>query len=286
MSPHNSSKRLRDAILACQDSLTSTERVISNHLLEHPWNVVLMSIQELAAHLKTGPASIIRTSQKLGYKSYSQLKRGLKQEIRDPNSPLERFRLVLEHHKDKGVSGLQAIARQEIENLETTINLLDSTRMAAAVALMGRASLIFTAGAAISFHLAGLAAFVFQHIGLRAFPLQLAGLTMSEQLLTIQNGEVLLTFAFPPYSTQTIEAAALARTQGASVIGITNQALSPLAKHCDVVLVAKTESSGPSNSLTAPLLLIQGIAAAVAGSRRQQSLRAVERAISLRDRTS
>jgi DNA-binding MurR/RpiR family transcriptional regulator len=284
MSPHNSSKRLRDAILACQDSLTSTERVISNHLLEHPWNVVLMSIQELAAHLKTGPASIIRTSQKLGYKSYSEIKRGMKQEMRNPNSPLERFKLVLESRTGRDISGLGAIAQQEIDNLQTTTRLLDGSRIAKAAALLGRASLIFTAGAAISFHLAGLAAFVFQHIGLRAFPLQLAGLTMSEQLLTIQKDEVLLTFSFPPYSAQTIEAATLARAQGASVIGITNQTLSPLARHCDVVLVAKTESSGPSNSLTAPLLLIQGIAAAVASSRRPQSLKAIERTIALRNR--
>jgi len=275
-------KPLQDAILARLDSLTPTERTIANHLLENPWSLALMSIQELAAHLKTGPASIIRFSKKLGYKSYSQLKRGLKQQMQEPNSPLERFEHVLEHPKD-GVT-LQAIVRQEIGNLRTTLQLLDAGRMAAAVTLLRRAKLIFTAGAGVSFYLAGLAAFVFQHIGLRAFPLQVAGLTLSEQLLTIQKNELLLTFAFPPYSSETIKAAALARSRDAAVIGITNDTLSPLAEHCNVVLVAKTESSIPSNSLTAPLLLIYGLATTVASARRPQSLKAIEQAILLRDR--
>jgi DNA-binding MurR/RpiR family transcriptional regulator len=277
-------QNLQDAILACQDSLTPTEHVISNHLLEHPWNVALMSVHELASQLQTGPASIIRLAKKLGYKGYAELKGSLKQEMRDPGSPLERFKHVLEHGKGQHASGLDAIVRQEMKNLQTTIKLLDAGRMTSAAALLGRATLVFTAGAGISYHLAGLAAFVFQHIGLRTFPLQLAGLTMSEQLLTIRENEVLLAFAFPPYSAQTIEAAALARSHGAAVLGITDQTLGPLAKHCNVVLVAKTESNVPSNSLTAPLLLIHGLATAVASSRRRQSLKAIDQAISLRER--
>ena len=107
---------------------------------------------------------------------------------------------------------------------------------------------------------------------------------MAEQLLAIRRDEVLLAFAFPPYSAQTIEAAAAAKERGASVIGITNETLSPLAAHCKVVLVAKTNSRVPSNSITAPMVLVHGLAAAVAASRPRSSLKAIERAMALRDR--
>lgn len=284
MSAGTHSQRLREAILARRDSLTPTERLIANHLLEHPWNTALMSIRELAARWKTAPASIIRISRKLGFRSFSELKRGLKLEMRESPSPLNRFKLALEQRQDREFSGLASIAEQEIANLQATLQLLQGESLAKAVALLRRAKLVFSAGAGISHHLAGLAAFVFQHIGVRAFALPLAGSPLSEQLLTIQKGEVLLCFAFPPYSAQTIEAAALARKQGASVIGITNQTLSPLAKHCHVLLVAKTESKLPSNSLTAPLLVVYGLAGAVAASQRKQSLKAIEQTISLRHR--
>jgi DNA-binding MurR/RpiR family transcriptional regulator len=277
-------QRLQEAILACRDSLTPTERLISSHLLEHPRSVALMSIQELAGHLKTGPASIIRLAQKLGYRGYSELKGDLKQALREDGSPLERFKMALDGPELLDASGIQAIARQEMDNLRTTAGLLDPAALAATVALVGRAKLVYTAGIGISSHLANLAAFVLQHIGVRAFPVAQTGLGMAEQLVTIGRDDVLLTFAFPPHSGQTIEAAALAKAQGAAVIGITDQSLSPLADHCDLVLVAKTDSSSPSNSLSAPLMLVHWLAIAVANAQRQRSSRAIARTISLRNR--
>jgi DNA-binding MurR/RpiR family transcriptional regulator len=284
VSSEASFKRLHEAIQRWREALTATERRIASHLLEAPRSVALMSIQELASSLGTGPASIVRLAKKLGYEGYSDLKRDLKQELREGGSPLERFKLALESPGSNNGSSLHAIARQEIENLTTTLELVDATSLASAVAIVSRASLVCTAGVGISSHLASMAAFVLQRIGLRAFPVQQTGLDLSEQLVSIRKGAVLLAFSFPPYSSQTIDAAAFAKAQGAAVLGITNSKLSPLVKHCDLVLVAKTDSNVPSNSLSAPLMLIHGIAAAVASSRRRSSSKAIERTISLRKR--
>ena len=277
-------QRLQGAILAIQDSLTPTERLIASYLLEHPRSVALMPIQELASRLEAGPASIIRVMQKLGYKGYSELKRDLQQELRRNDSPLERFKLALDRRTDLEFSDIHAIASQEMDNLRTTLERVDSASLAQSVKLVSRASIVYTAGVGISSHLASLATFVFQHIGLRAFLVQHTGLNLAEQLVSIRKQDVLLAFAFPPYSSQTIEGAALAKAQGAKVVGITNQTLSPLAEHCDVVLLARTDSSAPSNSLSAPLLLIHAIASAVASAKRRQSSKAIETTISLRNR--
>jgi len=275
-------QRLHDAIYAHRDSLTPTEKKIASHLLEHTQDIVLLSVQELAAHLNAGPASVIRVVQKLGYRGLSDLKRGLKKNIREDISPLERFRITLDRHEESGLSEIDTLAQQEVRNISATMSMIDKKTFSKAVNLVSRAHAIYTVGVGISSHVASIAALVLQHIGLKAAALHHSGLNISEQLITLRKNELLLAFSFPPYSTQTIEAAALAKKQQASVIGITNQSIAPITPHCDIVLVAKTESSIPSNSLSAVLVLLYALTSTVASKARARSTNALQKTLILR----
>jgi DNA-binding MurR/RpiR family transcriptional regulator len=272
------------AIHAQRENLTPTERRIAAYFLEETGNVALLSVQELAAHLHTGPASIMRVVQKLGYQGLSELKKGLKRNLREDLSPLEQFTRQLGTTEPARLSEVATIGRQETRNIAATLHLLDEATFRKAVAILCRANVVYVLGVGVSSHLAGLAAFVLQHIGLRGFALQHTGLSLAEQLVRAGKGDALLAFSFPPYSPQTIAAAALARTQGAHVVSITNQAIAPIARHSDVLLVAKTDTVTPSNSLSAPMVLIHGLAAAVAASCRPRTLKAVKTTLSIRER--
>jgi DNA-binding MurR/RpiR family transcriptional regulator len=275
-------RRLHTAIHAQRDALTPTERRIAAYFLEQPKSVALLSVQELAAHVHSGPASIIRVVQKLGYKGLSELKTGLKRKLRKDLSPLEQFSLNLDAGEAARLSEVAAIARQETRNIAATVGLLEETTFRRAVDILCQAHAVYLLGVGVSAHLAGLAAFVLQHIGLRSFALQHTGLDVSEQLLHAGKGDALLAFSFPPYSPQTIEAAALAKGQGVSVVSITNNAVAPIARHSDALLVAKTDTLAPSNALSAPLVLVHGLAAAVAASSRPRSLKAMKATLSIR----
>ena len=82
-------------------------------------------------------------------------------------------------------------------------------------------------------------------------------------------GDALLAFSFPPYSPQTAEAASVAKRLGAAVVGITNQADAPVARSSDAVLVARTETSAPSNAVSAPMVIVHGLATAIAARSRR-----------------
>ncbi|HEY3381333.1 MAG TPA: MurR/RpiR family transcriptional regulator, partial [Vicinamibacterales bacterium] len=270
------------AIHAQRDALTPTERRIAGYLLEQTQSVALLSVQELAVHLHTGPACIIRVVQKLGYTGLSELKKGLKRDLHKGLSPLEQFRLNLDAGETASLSEVAAIARQEARNIAATMSLLDEVTFRSAADILSQAHGVYLLGVGVSAHLAGLAAFVLQHIGLRCFALQHTGLNVSEQLVRIGKGDALFAFSFPPYSLQTIEAAALAKKRGACVVSVTNQAIAPIARHSDAVLVAKTDTLGPSNSVSAPMVLVHGLAAAIAASSRPRSLKAMEATLSIR----
>jgi len=65
-------------------------------------------------------------------------------------------------------------------------------------------------------------------------------------------------------------------------VSITNEAVAPIAEYSDVVLVAKTDTLGPSNALSAPLVVIQGLAAAIAATSAPRSLKAMKATLSIR----
>ena len=276
-------QRLHAAIHAHREVLTPTERRIAAYFLEQANSLVLLSVQELSGQLHVGPASIVRVVKKLGYRGLADLKRDIRRGLHESRSPLEQFTRHLDSGDVAGLAEVTAIARQEIRNVETTMRLVDEGTFRRAVRILGRARGVFIVGVGVSAHLAGLAAVVLQHIGVRGFALQHTGLNVSEQLVGIGKRDALLAFSFPPYSTQTIDAAAIAKQRGASVVSVTNQAIAPTAQHSDVVLVAKTDTIGPSNSLSAPLVLMHGLAAAVAAASRPRSLKAMKDTLTIRE---
>jgi DNA-binding MurR/RpiR family transcriptional regulator len=275
--------RLQHAIHSRRDALTPTEARIAAYFLEETRGLALLSVQELATQLHVGPASIVRVVKKLGYQGLSELKRGLKRHLQTSLSPLDQFRLQLNAGEVAGLSDVTAIGRREIRNIDATMRLLDEAVFRRAVDILSRARTVQLVGTGVSAHLAGLAAFVLQHIGLRSFALQHTGLDVSEQLVGVGAEDALLAFSFPPYSPQTIAAAALAQKNRARVVSVTNQETAPIARHSDALLVAKTDTLAPSNSLSAPLVLVHGLAAAVAASSRPRSLTAMKATLTMRE---
>ncbi len=274
--------KLHHAIRSKIASLTPTERRIASYILEQTTEVAMTSVQEMASRLETGPATIMRVVRKLGYHGLSALKREIRQSMRRNGSPLIHFKTTLDHGLETGLEEIRLIAEQEVRNIQETFGLLSKESFTRAAGLVKRAQHVNAVGIGISAHLAATTAFMLRKIGVKADAIPHTGLPVTESIIPLGKGDLLVAFSFPPYSAQTIEAVALAKKQGVSVVGITNQPLAPIVEHCDVVLVAKTESRIPSNSLTAPLMLVSGLVSSVAAKTRPLSLKALETAINLR----
>lgn len=274
--------KLHQAIRSRIGSFTPAERKIASYILEQTQEVAMISVQELGARLQTGPATIMRVVRKLKYPGLSALKNEIKQDIRSNNSPLVHFKSTLDHGIETGLAEIRHIAEQEVKNINESISLLSKSSFSHAVSLIIHSHHVNTVGVGISSHLASTSAFLFRKIGIKADAISHTGLRLTESIIPLGKGDVLIAFSFPPYSKETIEAAAMAKKQGVPVIGMTNQPLAPIAEYCDAVLVAKTESRIPSNSLSAPLLVMSGIISAVAARTKPHSLKALEAAIRLR----
>ena len=103
---------------------------------------------------------------------------------------------------------------------------------------------------------------------------------MFENLVGITPDDVVIAFSFPRYSSATLKAAQYCRGVGATVIGITNSHLSPLAANSDFVLLAKSDMVSLVDSLVAPLSVVNALLVALASAREkevQNSLGTLER---------
>jgi len=274
--------KFHKAIQSRLDAFTPAERRIASYLMEQTNEVALVSVQELARRSHTGPASIMRFVRKLGYDGLTALKAELREDIRAGGSPLVQFKNTLDHGLEPGLKEVRLIAEQEIANIQTSLSVLSEETFTKAVQMIIRADHIYTVGVGTSSHIAAVTSFLLRRIGLRADAVSHTGLRLTENLIGIRKKDLLIAFSFPPYSESTMDAAAFARHQGASVVGFSNQTLAPIAEFCDTLLISKTDSRLPANAMSAPLLLVYGLISVIAGKTRKRSSQALETTMRLR----
>jgi DNA-binding MurR/RpiR family transcriptional regulator len=90
---------------------------------------------------------------------------------------------------------------------------------------------------------------------------------MFEQIAGVNSRDAVIAFSFPRYSTTTVKGAQYCSSTGATVVGLTDSPLSPLAKACDHVLLAKSDMLSLVDSLVAPLSVVNALIAAVSARR-------------------
>jgi DNA-binding MurR/RpiR family transcriptional regulator len=81
---------------------------------------------------------------------------------------------------------------------------------------------------------------------------------------------VVLGISFPRYSRRTSKAMEFAGSQGATVIAITDNENSPLAKCSDYCLYARSDMASFVDSLVAPLSMINALIVAIGLKRKKQ----------------
>ncbi len=89
------------------------------------------------------------------------------------------------------------------------------------------------------------------------------GGTLADQVAQIGRSHVLLAISQSPYTRATVESVRQAQAQGATVIALTDNALSPIARVADHTLLFDTASNSFFHSTTGALALVECVLATV-----------------------
>jgi len=222
----------RVLIKESMQDLTGTERRLADYLLSHSDEVTHMSAKEFAMAGEASPAAVVRFSQKLGFKGFTDLKLDLAREAaREQEND---FRTVIRDNDD-----MQTILRKaeqiHLRNTSLTYQMVNVPVLSRAVEQLcsGRQIHLYGVGAS------GLLAMDFLYkasrIGIPAFYHTDHHTNLATAAL-LGPEDVVLAISYSGETRETVLAARAAKDRGAKVIAITRAGSNPLSKLADYPL--------------------------------------------------
>ena len=255
-------EELRAVLASGTINLPRRLRQVAVHLLQHPTDVALGTITDVAAAAAVQPSTLVRFSQIFGFSGFSELqglfKEHLKGTLPDPvgsRDPRLHF-----------LTGLIAASQSSLHRIAAD---LDPARFQAMIAALAAADLIHVVGSKRAFPVATYIALTLAQQGVRNALVDNVGSTALDQIACVRPGDAVLAVSFSPYNSITRDLIAVAHERGATILTLTDSALCPLVGLSAVWLEVVEQTFGGFRPLAASLAVGMALVHGVAGQRQK-----------------
>jgi len=271
-------ERLKNRRASLSPSLLS----VADYIDQHRHAVLGKSALEIAAETGTSDATVIRAIQALGFEGLLDLKDTLEAHIGETDSPSEKMAATTEELKNSVSSAIDFVIHDHRNAMEALSSAANREGIKDAVGLLLNAKRIGIFGIGASGVLATYAARLFSRNGYPAYALNLTGIALAEQLLTMEEGDALVMMAYGRAHREGMTTIAEAQRLGMPIVMLLGQEDTVLRKHADASIViprAKTEHvalHGPT------LVCLESIMLALATAARETTLQSLDRLLTLR----
>jgi len=245
--------------------LTPEMRKAAAYVLENPNEVGVSSMREIAGAAGVKPNTLVRMARSFGFDGYESFREPFREEIRKGGASFpDRARWLQSLSRGGKLGGLYAdMAASAIANIEESFAATDAGRMKAAADAIVGARHAYVLGVGINHMLARnfayLASMAIENV--RAIPRD--GSLAVDDVAGADARDVLLAMTFKPYRTEVVDAVELARTQGVTVIGISDSPASPLVSGNDLGFVVGTDTPQFFPSTVAAVAVLETLMAFV-----------------------
>ena len=244
---------------------------IATFALEHPQDMALDTVATLARGVGVQPSALVRFAQALGYGGFSDLQRVFRGRLveRSNHSPgLRNYRERIEAFRaDQPRSGPGGVLAQfvadGIASLEQLHEHVAPAALASAVKDIAAAETIYVLGHRRSFPVAYYLAYALTQLELQTHLLDSVGGMLRDPAQLIGPKDALIVVSFKNYTPEVIEVAQACHARKVPVVALTDNALSPLARHARVCFQIEEKTSKPFRMLVAPMCLAQALVVAV-----------------------
>lgn len=246
-------------------SLPVELRKVASYILDNPNEVGVASARGLARVAGVQPNSVVRLARRLGFAGHDALREVFQDDIRQGASRFpDRAKWLRTLSAEGRLGGLFAdMAESAINNIEATFAGTDADRMQAAAQAICAARAVFVLGVGINHTIARNFTYLADMAvdTMRAVPQD--GTLAVDEVARAGPGDVLIAMTFHPYRVEVVEAVALARRQGVTIIGISDSAASPVVIGSEHAFVVPTESPQFFSSTFGTLALMETLMAFV-----------------------
>jgi RpiR family transcriptional regulator, carbohydrate utilization regulator len=257
-------------------SLRAAEQRVADFILKHPDELIYLTVTELAERTSTSESTVVRLTQKIGYKGYQEFKIMLARDLVEPTTEIHS---AIEAGDDLATVKSK-VFHANAQALRDTLEVLDDEQLRRAVDALARARRVEIYGVGGSSPLALDAYHKLIKLGISALALSDGDLmAMSSSLLG--PADVALGISHTGASRDVTDALGRAKASGATTICLTHRSSSPVTKVSDIVLVTAAQQtafrSDASSSRIAQLTIIDVLYVGVAHVNHERSLRMIER---------
>lgn len=269
MTPRKESKEspLHTGALIHLELLSEKRQSIIRPVLESPREFVLLNVRDMARRLGTGPATVVRIVQGLGFPGYKDFQHYL-------HDLSVTSATILDSMQAGGASSrtpkfLRGSRKQIQQNLDFVLDQVDLQQVLDIAKRIHEAKRIFVLGGDMASVLVEYLEYHLTIAGLPATSVTTAGRS-THLMRSTGEGDIVIGISFRRGLRMTIEGIQRAKANGAYCIGITDSMLSPLARFSNELVIVPTNSLSFAASYVAPMALIDLITAGVGNLRRKQ----------------
>ena len=255
------------------------QRRIAGYITESYDKAAFMTASRLGKTVGVSESTVVRFAVELGFDGYPEMQKAMQEMVMNRLTSVQRIEVANDRIGNQDI--LTKVLQADADKLRQTAETVSRENFQSAVSAILKARRIYVLGVRSAAPLANFAGYYMNYMfqDIRVITASGAG-EMFENLVGITPEDVVIAFSFPRYSSATLKAAQFCREVGATVVGITNSHLSPLAANSDYVLIAKSDMVSLVDSLVAPLSVVNALLVALASAREkevQKSLGTLER---------
>ncbi|WP_100374736.1 MurR/RpiR family transcriptional regulator [Bacillus sp. FJAT-45037] len=274
----------RYKVKALYHEFREKEKKIADYVLEHPEEIIHSSISQVADNLNVAESTVFRFCKRIGFKGYQAMKIALASEI---VTGINNIHEAIEEGDDEK-SVTEKVFRSNVGTLEETLSILNEDVFRNCVESLVAAKRIEFYGNGGS----GIVAMDAHHKFMRTGIPSISYNDSHFQVMSasqLSEEDVVILISHSGSNRDILQALDIAKNQGATTIGITSLAKSPLSDRVDYALYTVSEEteyrSEALSSRIAQLSLIDALYVNVSIQRKEQveeSLTKMRKAISIK----
>ncbi len=220
-------------------SLAPKEQKVAGFILDFPEEVIVMSIDELAAACSTSTASVVRLCKSVGYSGFKEFSRVLESDLAKQQSTI-----VYEEIRpgDSLEAIVSSVGKSDMKAIEGTLSLVDLDSLDKAVDALCAAPRIDFYGVGSS----GLVAMDASNKFIRINKFTIAHADPHEQILSatsLRPGDAAVFFSYSGETRDTLETCEIVKSTGAAVITVTRYGKNRLSELADIRLFTTSAES-------------------------------------------
>jgi DNA-binding MurR/RpiR family transcriptional regulator len=250
-------KKIKERIRSNYQNLSLNQKKLADFFIENFEQIPFYSVQNVSEATSMSVASVVRFSQRIGFKGFLELRNEISGELQEQIKNNAIFPIIDDNNLRDDT--LTAVANHDIKNISETLNLIDRNNFDKAVKLILNSERIFTTGLGISYLLSEILAYQLKQVAIDAYNFTHNHTSFMEQIPFLQRKDLIIAFSFPPYSKETIEAANYAKLKNVKVISITNKIAAPISFSSDISLIVRSKNFLFTNSFAAVSVLINAL---------------------------